>query len=129
MTANLDIILVGLNHKTASVEIRECLGFSDDDQDTALEKISALESVREVLLVSTCNRVEVLLTSTQTDAAVEAIIAFLADYHNFPVGEFKDKLYVHIGEEAVRHIFRVAASLDSMVVGEPQILGQIKSAY
>ncbi len=129
MTAKLDIILIGLNHKTASVEIRECLGFSGDDQDTALEKLNALEAVREVLLVSTCNRVEVLLTSTQTDAAVETIIAFLADYHNIPVGEFKDKLYVHIGEEAVRHIFRVAASLDSMVVGEPQILGQIKSAY
>ncbi len=129
MTVKLDIILIGLNHKTASVEIRECLGFSGEDQDMALEKLNALEAVREVMLVSTCNRVEVLLTSTATEAAVEAVIAFLAAYNNIPVQEFRDKLYVHMGEEAVRHIFRVAASLDSMVVGEPQILGQIKSAY
>ncbi len=129
MSAKLDIILIGLNHKTASVEIRECLGFSGEDQDMALEKLNALEAVREVLLVSTCNRVEVLLTSTATKEAVAAVIDFLADYNNVPVREFKDKLYVHTGEEAVRHIFRVAASLDSMVVGEPQILGQIKDAY
>jgi glutamyl-tRNA reductase len=129
MSAKLDIILIGLNHKTASIEIRECLGFSGDDQDTALEKLSALEAVREVLLVSTCNRVEVLLTSTATETAVEAVIHFLAATNDIPAKDFRDKLYVHIGEEAVRHIFRVAASLDSMVVGEPQILGQIKSAY
>ena len=85
--------------------------------------------MREVLLVSTCNRVEVLLTSTAPEAAVEAVIAFLAADNRLPVEDFRDKLYVHTGEDAVRHIFRVAASLDSMVVGEPQILGQIKSAY
>ena len=129
MTAKLDIILIGLNHKTASVEIRECLGFSGDDQDTALERLSALETVEEVLLVSTCNRVEVLLTSTAVNATVEAVINFLAENNDIPAQEFEDKLYVHIGPAAVRHIFRVAASLDSMVVGEPQILGQIKSAY
>jgi glutamyl-tRNA reductase len=129
MNAKLDIILIGLNHKTASIEIRECLGFSGDDQDTALEKLSALEGVQEVLLVSTCNRVEVLVTSTATETAVEAVIQFLANTNDIPAGDFRDKLYVHIGEDAVRHIFRVAASLDSMVVGEPQILGQIKSAY
>ncbi len=129
MTAKLDIILVGLNHKTASVEIRECLGFNDEDQDAALEGLSALDTVSEVLLVSTCNRVEVLLTTTATEAAVEAVVEFLADENRIPAEDFRDKLYVHIGENAVRHIFRVAASLDSMVVGEPQILGQIKSAY
>jgi glutamyl-tRNA reductase len=129
MSAKLDIILIGLNHKTASVEIRECLGFSGDDQNTALEELDAIEAVQEVILVSTCNRVEILITTTARDAAVEAVIGFLADDNNIPVGDFRDKLYVHIGEDAVRHIFRVAASLDSMVVGEPQILGQIKSAY
>ncbi len=129
MTVKLDIILIGLNHKTASVEIRECLGFDGDDHDKAVEKLQALETVKEVLLVSTCNRVEVLLTSTAVDTAVDAVIGFLSEYNNIPARDFKDKLYVHTGQDAVRHVFRVAASLDSMVVGEPQILGQIKDAY
>jgi glutamyl-tRNA reductase len=124
-----DILLIGLNHKTAPVEIRECLGFAADVTDQALLALHALKAVHEVLLVSTCNRVEVLLTTPAKDEAVRQVITFLSEMHHIPTDQFEDKLYHYTGDEAVRHIFRVAASLDSMVVGEPQILGQIKDAY
>ena len=124
-----DILLIGLNHKTAPVEIRECIGFSGDESDQALLALQALEAVHEVMLVSTCNRVEVLLTTPARDEAARQVIALLSEMNAIPAVEFEDKLYRYAGDEAVRHIFRVAASLDSMVVGEPQILGQIKDAY
>ena len=124
-----DILLIGLNHKTASVEIRECIGFSGDESDQALNDLHALDAIQEVLLVSTCNRVEVLLTTPSKDEAADQVIRYLSRMNDIPVEEFKDKLYQYVGDDAVRHVFRVAASLDSMVVGEPQILGQIKTAY
>jgi glutamyl-tRNA reductase len=129
MIKNIEILLIGLNHKTAPVEIRECIGFAGDESDQALHDLHALEAVHEVLLVSTCNRVEVLLTTPAKDEAVRQVVDFLSEMNNIPVTDFEDKLYQHVGDDAVRHIFRVAASLDSMVVGEPQILGQIKEAY
>ena len=129
MIDKLDILLIGLSHKTASVEIRECIGFSGDRTDQALLALHALDAVHEALLLSTCNRVEVLLTTTDRKAAARQVIAFLAAMSDLPPAEFEDKLYRHVNDAAVRHIFRVAASLDSMVVGEPQILGQIKAAY
>jgi len=124
-----DILLIGLNHKTAPVEIRECIGFSGDESDQALLDLHALEAVHEVLLVSTCNRVEALVTTSAKEEAVRQIVAFLAEMNGIPAADFEDKLYRHVNDQAVRHIFRVASSLDSMVVGEPQILGQIKDAY
>jgi len=124
-----DILLIGLNHKTAPVEVRECIGFAGDETDQALHALHALEAVHEVLLVSTCNRVEVLLTTPARAEAARQVIALLSEMNAIPVAQFEDKLYQHAGDDAVRHMFRVAASLDSMVVGEPQILGQIKEAY
>ena len=124
-----DILLIGLNHKTAPVEVRECIGFAGDETDQALLALHAMEAVQEVMLVSTCNRVEVLLATPAKDDAARQVIAFLSEMNNIPVDRFEDNLYRHTGDDAVRHIFRVAASLDSMVVGEPQILGQIKEAY
>jgi glutamyl-tRNA reductase len=129
MIEKQEILLIGLNHKTAPVEIRECIGFAGDESDQALHDLHALEAVQEVFLVSTCNRVEVLLTTSDKDRAAQQVVAFLSEMNNIPVTEFQDNLYQHVGDDAVRHIFRVAASLDSMVVGEPQILGQIKEAY
>jgi glutamyl-tRNA reductase len=129
MILKRDILLIGLNHKTAPVEVRECIGFAGDESDQALLALHALEAVHEVILVSTCNRVEVLLTTPAKDDAAHQVIAFLSEMNDIPVADFEDKLYRHTGDDAVRHIFRVAASLDSMVVGEPQILGQIKDAY
>ena len=125
----LDIVLLGLNHKTAPVALRECLAISKDETSVALKAFKELESIREVMLFSTCNRVEVLMIVQDKTNAVDAVKDFLSELKHLPVSEFEKSLYIHEGDDAVRHVFRVAASLDSMVVGEPQILGQIKEAY
>ena len=124
-----EIVLLGLNHKTAPVELRECIAFTPDQSTEALDALKNNPVVNEVMLFSTCNRVEVLLVTTQTSEAVYAAKEFISRFNDIPIASFENALYVHVGNEAVRHIFRVAASLDSMVVGEPQILGQIKEAY
>ena len=123
------IILIGLNHKTAPVNIRECLAFSQDETRSALNDLRSMTIIEEAMLFSTCNRVELLIISKETQGAVDQAKAFLAQFKQLPLADFESALYLHSGEEAVRHVFRVGASLDSMVVGEPQILGQIKAAY
>jgi glutamyl-tRNA reductase len=125
----LNIVLLGLNHKTAPVALRECLAISKDEASVALKAFKGLESIREVVLFSTCNRVEVLMIVQDKTNAVDAVKDFLSELKHLPVSEFEKSLYIYEGDDAVRHVFRVAASLDSMVVGEPQILGQIKEAY
>ena len=97
--------------------------------EDALRKVRTIPSVKENMIVSTCNRVEVYAATRQTDKAIFDLKHFLSQYHGLPLKEFEKNLYSFMGQEAVKHIFRVASSLDSMVVGEPQILGQIKSAY
>ena len=124
-----DIILLGINHKTAPVELRECIAFSDDESVAALQTLTRQQHINEVLLFSTCNRVELLFVTDDKSHTIPATKNFIAEFNKIPLNEFNDALYIHEGDEAVRHVFRVASSLDSMVVGEPQILGQIKSAY
>jgi glutamyl-tRNA reductase len=123
------IVAIGLNHKTAPVEVRERLAFSSEDTPKVLEAMRQDTCVDEIALFSTCNRVEFLLATKEASKAVEAVKDFMAAFKNTPRHTFEQALYVYHGDEAVRHIFRVAASLDSMVVGEPQILGQIKESY
>jgi glutamyl-tRNA reductase len=125
----LDIILLGINHKTASVEVRECIAFAEDETKTALHSLLGKSFIKEALLFSTCNRVEILLVTDNKTRAVEETKGFIAEFNKIPLEKFEDALYIHEGDEAVRHVFRVASSLDSMVVGEPQILGQVKEAY
>jgi len=124
-----EVILVGLNYRTAPVEIRERISFPEEDLDRYLKALQGLPSLAEGFILSTCNRVEICAAARDPEKGVDEIKDFLALQHRLPLSEFKDTLYVLQGEELVRHIFRVAASLDSMVVGEPQILGQIKRAY
>jgi glutamyl-tRNA reductase len=124
-----EILLIGINHKTAPVELRECMAFSNDEASTAIEVLRRIAAIHEVLLYSTCNRVELLLVTDDRNQAIGTAKKFLSDFNKIPISAFEDSLYVHANDEAVRHLFRVAASLDSMVVGEPQILGQIKEAY
>ncbi|RJQ84534.1 MAG: glutamyl-tRNA reductase [Desulfobacteraceae bacterium] len=123
------IFLIGLNHKTAPVEVRECLAFSESDCRCALAELCAAPSIEEAILFSTCNRVELLICAENASVAIPAAKQFLANSKRRLLSEFESALYLHQGEGAVRHLFRVAASLDSMVLGEPQILGQVKSAY
>ncbi len=125
----MEIIVIGLNHKTASIEIRERLAFQESEIEEALRQIKAIPSIREAILLSTCNRVELYATCKEVEEAVQELKEFLSQFHQFPLERFEKNLYLLMGKEAVRHIFRVASSLDSMVVGEPQILGQIKEAY
>jgi glutamyl-tRNA reductase len=124
-----DIVLLGINHKTAPVELRECIAFSADETVAALQALSRQACIDEVLLFSTCNRVEVLLVTQNPPEAISETKQFIAQFNRIPIEQFENSLYIHNNDEAVRHVFRVAASLDSMVVGEPQILGQIKDAY
>jgi glutamyl-tRNA reductase len=105
------------------------MAFTPEDAEAALDKLSGNPVIDEVLLLSTCNRVEVLLVSSQPEEAIQGARSFLSTYSGLPIDRFEDALYIHQGDAAVRHVFRVASSLDSMILGEPQILGQIKSAY
>jgi len=124
-----DIVLIGLNHNTAPVELRECIAFTEDDTRAALARLGERPEVDEAMLLSTCNRVEVLLVSKQPEEAARETKQFLARVNDLPIERFEASLYMLQGDDAVRHVFRVASSLDSMVLGEPQILGQIKTAY
>jgi len=127
----MSIVLVGVNHKTAPVEVRELLAFSDAACAEGLRTLVDGEVVREGLIVSTCNRVEVLTATTteQITQSRERISNFLTLSRSLPPDLFQEHSYSHIDDQAVRHIFRVASSLDSMVVGEPQVLGQVRKAY
>ncbi len=125
----LNILLLGLNHITAPIELRECIAFSDEQIKSALDDLSGHPHISEMMLISTCNRVEILLITSDMIRAIETAKRYISEIKKIEMKEFEGALYIHKGEDAVRHLFRVASSLDSMVVGEPQILGQIKSAY
>jgi glutamyl-tRNA reductase len=121
--------ITGLNHKTAPVEVRERLAFDEGDAGRALRDLTAQPGVAEAMIVSTCNRVEVAVVGADEADARAAVAEFLARSRQIELASFAGHLYHHEEEEAVRHLFRVASSLDSMVVGEPQVLGQLKSAF
>ena len=121
--------ITGVNHKSAPVEVRERLAFDERSLSEALVNLKSRPGVCEGLILSTCNRVEVALTCEETDRGVVAIDQFLADARQVERSWVAPYLYSYEDGDAIRHLFRVAASLDSMVVGEPQILGQLKSAY
>jgi len=124
-----EIILIGLNHQTAPVELRECLAFAADETTDALGMLRNYSAIKEAVLFSTCNRVEVLVTTENQTEAEDSIKSFIAEFKREPLERFEKSLYIHHGDDAVRHVFRVVSSLDSMMVGEPQILGQVKAAY
>jgi len=121
--------ITGVNHKSAPVEVRERLAFDEPSLSAALLDLKRRPGFCEGLILSTCNRVEVALTCEETSGAVVAVDQFLAEMRKVERDWVTPYLYRYEDGEAIRHLFRVAASLDSMVVGEPQILGQLKSAY
>ncbi len=125
----MNIVIVGLSHKTAPIDIREKVAFSPTAMEEPLHQVLALPAVSEAVIVSTCNRVELYVISRQTDAAITEIKKFLADFHNLDLEILERHLYDFEGVAAIQHALRVASSLDSMMIGEPQILGQIKTAY
>jgi len=121
--------VLGLNHRSAPVEVRERLAFNNGTLAPALRRLVDTEVVREGTIISTCNRVEIVTCTPDLAIADEKVRTFLAEEQRMARTLFEDHLYRLVGKEAVRHLFRVAASLDSLVVGEPQILGQVKDAY
>ncbi len=124
------IIIVGLNHRTASVEVRERVAFESSLLEESLKRLRSLPLIKEGVILSTCNRVEVVAAAAEEQAAFQEIKKFLVEQESAKnEGGLEDHLYSYSGDIAVRHLFRVAASLDSMVVGEPQILGQLKDYY
>jgi len=118
--------LIGVNHKTAPVEVRERLAISDRNLPEALQQLMRVPGVGEGMILSTCNRVEVLAQTTNGSTDLRQ---FLARYFSLEPASYESHLYEYRRHDAVRHVFRVASSLDSMIVGEPQILGQVKEAY
>jgi glutamyl-tRNA reductase len=125
----MNIVVVGLSHKTASVDIREKVAFAPNHMEKPLQELLAIPDITEAVIVSTCNRVEIYASSRDIAGGMARLKRFLADYHHLPLETLESHLYALHGEAAIRHVFRVASSLDSMVVGEPQILGQIKTSY
>ncbi|MBM4136223.1 MAG: glutamyl-tRNA reductase [Nitrospira sp.] len=125
----MKVFIAGLNHKTADVDVREKLAFNGPRLEEGLIRFRELPEIQEAIILSTCNRVELYANVSDTLKATESLKTFLSEFHNINKGSLDTALYIYNGTEAVRHIFRVASSLDSMVVGEPQILGQLKDAF
>jgi glutamyl-tRNA reductase len=122
------LLAVGISHRTAPVELRESVDFARAGLEAALTAFAARGVSPEAVVLSTCNRAEIYALA-DSDAAVNAVGRFFADYHTVDPAGIAEHLYYHRGTDAARHLFRVAAGLDSLVVGEPQILGQVKAAY
>jgi glutamyl-tRNA reductase len=130
----MQIILIGLNHKTAPIDIRETLAFSKEDIFKAIDLLMTHSFISEMCIISTCNRVEILVVAnlskeTALTQTMDVFLNYLESHRKLDISQLKPLFYGHQHIDAVRHIFRVASSLDSMIVGEPQILGQLKDSY
>ncbi len=124
------LVILGLNHNTAPVEVREKLAFNQKHLEEAAEQIFArIPEIDEKVILSTCNRVEIYAHVQDAEKGMQALKNFLYRYHELDAGSLEPYFYSYTHEEAVEHLFKVSSSLDSMVMGEPQILGQVKDAY
>ncbi|HEY2040491.1 MAG TPA: glutamyl-tRNA reductase [Edaphobacter sp.] len=129
MSANHHLVLIGINHTTAPIEVRERLAIPAGRLADATRTLVHQPGVREGLILSTCNRVELLTLQEDGSAPGGNLLSFLHEYFAVTPSSLTPHLYEYREQEAIRHLFRVASSLDSMVVGEPQILGQVKESY
>ena len=125
----LKLVLVGLNHRTAKLDVRQMAAFDAARLAEGLKRMSGYPGILETMIVSTCNRVEILTSAEAEADAAASIEAFLSEHSGLALPQLQSSLYRYRDGDAVRHLFRVASSLDSMVLGEPQILGQLKSCY
>ncbi|HPW33799.1 MAG TPA: glutamyl-tRNA reductase, partial [Arenimonas sp.] len=123
----MPFIALGLNHQTAPIALRESVAVEAGQLPDALKALQALDGVHEAALLSTCNRTEIY---AQIDAGAEtALLQWLSQQHGLSADTLQTYVYEHVDAHAVRHLFRVAAGLDSLILGEPQILGQVKTAW
>jgi glutamyl-tRNA reductase len=125
----MEILLIGLSHKTAPVEVREKFCIPREGMKEFLGRMAGIPGVKEGLVLSTCNRTEVLSVVECAEEGLTKIKDLLAGIAGMSSDELNPYLYIRKGEDAVKHLFRVSASLDSMILGEPQVLGQVKEAY
>ncbi len=125
----MEICIIGVSHHTTPIEIRERLAFSNRQLPDALRGLQALSNVEECFIISTCNRTEIVTVVKEEVTGIEEIRSFILKYHNLKEKMIPQGFYVYSGNEAVKHLFSVASSLESMVIGEPQILGQVKDAF
>ena len=125
----MDLLVTGISHKRTPIEIRERVYFDESDLRTPVLELKARKEIEEAVLVSTCNRMEVYARTDDFDQAVSSIQEFIGQFHEVPQAILKEHGYAMKTKEAVRHAFRVSSALDSMVVGESQILGQVKESY
>ena len=125
----MDIAVLGLNHRTAPVELRERLAFQEERVPHALDAVRRELGLSECVILSTCNRVELYTVLPETTGSENKLRQFLSRFHGVEPGLLDDAAYWHLQPDSVRHLFRVAAGLDSMVVGESEVLGQVRDAY
>ncbi|TPW12901.1 MAG: glutamyl-tRNA reductase [Halothiobacillaceae bacterium] len=125
----MPIIALGINHKTAPVSIREKVAFAPDRLEEALRDLTTQTTIREAAILSTCNRTELVCHTDDETAGSAVVIDWFRNYHKLKAEEIDPFVYIHPEHQAVHHMLRVACGLDSLILGEPQILGQIKTAY
>jgi len=126
----MKLTALGINHNSASLDVRERVAFSAEQLMDALQEGCRRVGTDEMVILSTCNRTELLFTDgANSDVALEKALQWLAEYHNLDAEAIRAACYEYVGEEAMEHMIHVASGLDSMVLGEPQIFGQLKSAY
>ncbi len=126
LALRMNLLVLGINHNSAPVAVRERVAFVPEAMETALQQALGLAGVDEVAILSTCNRTELYVTGGDN---AQVLADWLADYHGMAASDFEGCVYNHQGMPAIRHMMTVAAGLDSLVLGEPQILGQMKSCY
>lgn len=125
----MNIAVVGLSHKTAPVEIREKLSIPEPQTESAIAQLISYPHIDEVAILSTCNRLEIYIVAEETDHGIREVTQFLSEHSKLPVHSLRQHLFVLLHEDAVMHVMRVAAGLDSLVLGEGQILAQVKNTH
>jgi len=127
--AESNLVVVGVNHKSTPVELRERLAFTPGNIEESSECLAEIPEIKESLIISTCNRVEIYARVENIQNGIELLKSFICDFHKIPVEELDKHFYSCRENQTVEHLYRVASSLDSMIVGEAQILGQVKESY
>jgi glutamyl-tRNA reductase len=125
----MNIQILGLNHKSAPIQIREKVSLSEEKLETALSQLKKYKAIEECLILSTCNRTEIYVASADCDRGLDCLRDFISGFMGMPESQIREYFYVLNNRNAISHLFRVASSLDSMIVGETQIFGQVKEAY
>lgn len=125
----MNIAVVGLSHKTAPVEVREKLSIPESQTESAIAHLLTYPHIEEVAILSTCNRLEIYIVARETQQGIQEVAQFLADHSKLPASSLRQHLFIFLHEDAVMHLMRVAAGLDSLVLGEGQILAQVKQTH